>query len=334
MMQRLVSSSDSSVDDGVQDFKAAQAEQFHKLDNGTPNPANFKDAQAFKAAWVEALRADPILQTLPLKNAKPRSNSIDQIATATRTRSTQQQMPASAAHLLQLIGGDTKDAKETRQLLHSALAHLDASSRRLAHSDAERRALESAQLAQAAQSLQTASVVQQNAAEVQAQLSLAQLQLEAAQMEIERAQAVVRALEGQRDDAEHHASRARALARKLQSENRALVAREEGRKEGYEAGFAHGTVMAREQRRLEAEIEIRRQRQIAAAIPEPPPSAFIEELSGEEEGRRNVNNLSRGVSDARPAPPQAPAEARRRRETVDSVRSTEQRPGEPPPSPS
>ncbi|KAJ7937995.1 hypothetical protein B0H13DRAFT_38470 [Mycena leptocephala] len=152
-------------------------------------------------------------------------------------------------------------------------------------------------------------------------------------MEIERAQAVVRALEGPRDDAEHHASRARALARKLQSENRALVAKEEGRKEGYEAGFAHGTVMAREQRRLEAEIEIRRQRQIAAAIPEPPPSAFIEELSGEEEGRRNVNNLSRGVSDARPAPPQAPPEARRRRETVDSVRSTEQRPGEPPPFP-
>ncbi|KAJ7849558.1 hypothetical protein B0H13DRAFT_63485 [Mycena leptocephala] len=158
------------------------------------------------------------------------------------------------------------------------------------------------------------------------------MQLEAAQNEILRAQGVVRTLEGQRDDAEQHASRARALARKLQNENRALVAREEGRREGYEAGFTHGKAIAHEQRRLEADIEIRRQRQIAAVVPEPG-SAFIEELPGEEEGRRNHNhnNGSRGMEDARRPPPQTQAQTRARRGTVGSVRTIEARPAEPPP---
>ncbi|KAJ7158074.1 hypothetical protein C8R46DRAFT_406140 [Mycena filopes] len=282
-MQRPVSSSDSSVDDtGVQDFKAAQAEQFQKL----------KGTQSFKEAQAEALRADPIR---PMPSKKPRSNSVGQAPPATRTRPTQQtQTPTSAAQLLQLLGSGSKDNKDTRQLLHSALAQLDASSRRLAHSDAERRALESAQLAHATQTLNAASAMQQNAVAAQAELSLYRLQMEAAQQEILRAQDVVRNLEVQRDEAERAATKARTMARKLHVDKMALLAKEQGRQEGYETGFGHGRVIAvtkerrrNEQRRLEAET---RRRQM---VPRPPPpseprGAFIEEHV-EDDARRHLS---------------------------------------------
>ncbi|KAJ7931895.1 hypothetical protein B0H13DRAFT_2523357 [Mycena leptocephala] len=143
-------------------------------------------------------------------------------------------------------------------------------------------------------------------------------------LEIARTQGVVRALEGQRDDAEHAATKARALARKLHVENKTLVALEQGRREGYDAGFEHGKVIAvakaqeqrrREQRRLAGEIRRR-----GIAPPTEPRSAFIEEVPGEEQQQQ----LSRGVLDAR-RPPAQP-EARQRRETLDSVRSAQQRP--------
>ncbi|KAJ7756148.1 hypothetical protein B0H16DRAFT_693247 [Mycena metata] len=322
-MQRPVSSSDSSVDDsGVQDFKAAEAAQFRKL---TGSPTKFKEAQA------DALRADSIRQT-PTK--KPRSNSLGQTTPAPRTRSTPQtQTPTSAAQLLKLLGSDSKD---TRQLLHSALAQLDASSRRLAHSDAERRALESAQLAQTTQTLQAASAVQRNAVAAQAEVSLYRLQMESAQQEILRAQEVVRSLEMQRDDAERAATKARTMARRLHADKMALLAKEQGRKEGYETGFGHGHVIAvekerrrNEQRRLEAEIQ---RRQLASAPPSEPRGAFIEE-------HIPSGDLSRNVSNAQPP---APTELERRQRRVSSDSASIIRPlppadpsvaAEPPPPP-
>ncbi|KAJ7507396.1 hypothetical protein B0H11DRAFT_1656369, partial [Mycena galericulata] len=136
-----------------------------------------------------------------------------------------------------------RETKDLRRLLHSALAQLDASSRRLAQSDAERRALESSQLAQAAQTVQTVSVVQQHAAQAQAELNLCKLQMEHAQEETRRTQEAVRTLEGQRDDAERAATRARAVARKLHAEKMSILAKEEGRREGYETGFGHGRMI-------------------------------------------------------------------------------------------
>ncbi|KAF8173167.1 hypothetical protein K438DRAFT_1940235 [Mycena galopus ATCC 62051] len=329
------SSLESSQDDtSVQDVKAAQAAQFNKLSRQS-DPLKFKEAQA------EGFGMD---YARPMPPKKQRS--VGQAA-ATRRRSTAPQQ--TPAQLLQLLATDKKETKETRDLLHTTLAQLDASSRRLAQSDAERRALESSQLSRVAQTLAAASVVQQNAAAAQAQLSLYQLQLQTARAEIERAQGVVRALEAQRDDAEENAVQARSLARKLHVENRSIIAREEGRRLGYDAGYEHGRTIAaakeqrrreREQGRLEAEMR-RRQIQIQIAPPGPvsvprePGSAFIEDHVSEAEDEERNGTVSRAVSGSRRSVPPPQQETRRRRDTLDSVRSAQrqpqQRPAEEPP---
>ncbi|KAJ7050248.1 hypothetical protein C8F01DRAFT_1179807, partial [Mycena amicta] len=105
-----------------------------------------------------------------------------------------------------------------------------------------------------------------------------------------RARDVVRGLE------ERQASHAKKVARRLRAENLALVAREKGRKEGYETGFGHGRVVAmarvererdkqkqkqqqeQERRRVEAE-EMARRRRIEAP---PPTTTTVEHPRAEE----------------------------------------------------
>ncbi|KAJ7611378.1 hypothetical protein DFH06DRAFT_167257 [Mycena polygramma] len=336
MMQRAGSSSGSSTDGSGEDYKAAQAAQFRKLNgHGTQNQnlSKLKAAQAdqyrpplqraqspprkprsnsvsvdqygdragqqnlskFKeAADAQAKGFRPALQRAQSPPKKPRSNSVEQPGvTVTRTRSSAP--PTSASQLLHLIG-DSKDTSETRGLLQAALEQLNA-----------------------------ASAAQQNtaAAQAQAQLGVARLRLEAAEAEIERTQHIVHTLEAQRDDAEHTAAKARTLARKLHTENRALVAREQGRREGYETGFEHGRVIAvtreREERRR---VEGQRQRRIApppAAAPvTEPQSAFIEEVPEQQP-------VSRVVS--------APAPPPQRRDSARSERQQQRAPSDPAPPP-
>ncbi|KAF7311923.1 hypothetical protein MIND_00203700 [Mycena indigotica] len=145
-------------------------------------------------------------------------------------------------------------------------------------------------LSRTASSLRASTVLTQQTADARAQLSLLELQMRQAELEIERARDVVKGLEAQRDDAERAASHAKKVARRLHAENLALVAKEQGRKEGYETGFGHGRVVAmakvekerekrrvakerEEQRKRAEQEEAARRRQIEAPPPPPPPPA-------------------------------------------------------------
>lgn len=83
-------------------------------------------------------------------------------------------------------------------------------------------------------------VAQQEAARAQEELRLYKLQLENAQREIIRAQQVLGVIEAQRDDAETAAADARSKARRLNEERLVEIAREEGRRLGYEEGIRRG----------------------------------------------------------------------------------------------
>ncbi|KAJ7754322.1 hypothetical protein DFH07DRAFT_941034 [Mycena maculata] len=121
-------------------------------------------------------------------------------------------------HPLQLLGAHSRETKDTRSLLHTAPAHLDASSRNPTRSVGRCRPV---------------SVAQQNAAQAQARLSLSG----------SRTGRRVDA-QGAADDAERPATRARVGTRKLHVEKMSILPREEGRKEGYETGFGHGRMIA------------------------------------------------------------------------------------------
>ncbi|KAJ7934100.1 hypothetical protein B0H13DRAFT_1951719 [Mycena leptocephala] len=318
-MQRPVSSSDRGADECVvlvtckslqplhwcrfnlQDFKAAQAEQVRKT-NETPRPFTLND--------LDGLREDCVRHST---RASPSHKHFTQAT--------------SAAQLLQLFARDNRETAEIRKTLHAALVQLDASTRRIAQSDAKRRALELSPLTQTVQTIQTASAAEQATAGAHAEISLYRLQIHHAQAEIAHAQGVVRALEGKRDDAERAARKARALARKLHEEKMAVLAREEGRKEGYETGFRHGKLItaARGQRRLQSE----------ASQPSTPPVAS--EQGGEffEEGRRRRNIPRRAPRDLSHSVPQYQAQqvqtqlqsqSRRCRESLNSARTIQQRP--------
>lgn len=82
-------------------------------------------------------------------------------------------------------------------------------------------------------------LAEQEAEKAKQEKRLYQLQLDNAQKEIERSQEAVKKTERERDDAEATAARARAKARKLHEQQMVLLAREEGRRLGYEAGLKH-----------------------------------------------------------------------------------------------
>ncbi|KAG8219072.1 hypothetical protein J3R82DRAFT_4830 [Butyriboletus roseoflavus] len=84
---------------------------------------------------------------------------------------------------------------------------------------------------------------QQQAVRAQEELKLYKLQLDNAQKEILRAQDVLKAIEAQRDEAEAAAVSARSKARRLNEERLIELAREEGRRLGFEEGVRRGRRM-------------------------------------------------------------------------------------------
>ncbi|KAG0700950.1 hypothetical protein DFH29DRAFT_929476 [Suillus ampliporus] len=129
----------------------------------------------------------------------------------------------------------TASARDLLRLpvLYTALDRLDAESRR-----AEEAEVQLAETLERTRSINEARVAaQQEAARAQEELRLYKLQLDNAQREILRAQDVLGVIEAQRDDAEAAAADARSKARRLTEERLIELAREEGRRLGYEEGI-------------------------------------------------------------------------------------------------
>lgn len=113
--------------------------------------------------------------------------------------------------------------------------------------DAEKRVLDAVLKFKEANDARLAA--QQDSTRLAEELRLYKIQLEAAQKEIYRAQEILDSLEQQKNAAEESASRARDTARKLREEKIVLLAREEGRQQGYKEGIAQGRAMGYEEGR-------------------------------------------------------------------------------------
>lgn len=146
---------------------------------------------------------------------------------------------ASARELLQMLVSEEYESKQTRKILYTAFDRLEHETRRA--DAAEARIEETIQRARAINEARTAA--QQQAMRAQEELKLYKLQLDNAQNEILRAQDVLKAIEAQRDEAEAAAVSARSKARRLNEERLIELAREEGRRLGFEEGVRRGRRM-------------------------------------------------------------------------------------------
>ena len=139
-----------------------------------------------------------------------------------------------------MLVNEEYESKQTRKILYTAFDRLDHETRRA--DAAEARIEETIQRARAINEARIAA--HQQAARAQEELKLYKLQLDNAQKEILRAQDVLKAIEAQRDEAEAEAVSARSKARRLNEERLIELAREEGRRLGFEEGVRRGRRMS------------------------------------------------------------------------------------------
>ncbi|KIJ63436.1 hypothetical protein HYDPIDRAFT_113453 [Hydnomerulius pinastri MD-312] len=142
----------------------------------------------------------------------------------------------SSSHLLARLIARDEEVREVNALLVVTSERLENESTRA--NAAERRALDYFnRLRTVAESRERA---EQESARLREELKLYKLQLENAQKEIFRAQDIINEVSAQRNEAEADAARARTKARKLQEEKLVMLAREDGRRQGYKEGLTIG----------------------------------------------------------------------------------------------
>jgi hypothetical protein len=130
----------------------------------------------------------------------------------------------------------------------------------------------------------------------------------------QRAKEVVHAVENERDEAERAAVKARKVARELKERTVVQLAREEGRRAGFEEGIRQG--------RLLATVEI-----VEQAKPIPPRllgdgTAFIEEAVTEEQGRSPDSETHQSHSRRKNGGRSARATPRTKRQSLDTSMTT------------
>ncbi|KAI6128044.1 hypothetical protein EV401DRAFT_943537 [Pisolithus croceorrhizus] len=169
----------------------------------------------------------------------------------------------STSHFLARLIAQDEEVREVNAYLAVANERLDAETTRA--NAAERRALD--YFSKLKSATESKDRTEQEASRLREELKLYKLQLENAQREIFRAQDIINQVSSQRNEAEAEAARARTKARKLQEEKLVMLAREEGRRQGYQEGLMKGRSLgyyeARALRELPEELLPRRPRPVA-----------------------------------------------------------------------
>jgi hypothetical protein len=126
------------------------------------------------------------------------------------------------------------------------------------------------------------------------ELNLYKVQLDNAQREILRAQEIINQVAKEKNDAEEEAARARTKARQLQEEKMVMMAREDGRRQGFEEGLSRGR-----------RIGFEEGRSISYGAPDGPQriNDYIGDEEGEDEDEIEVRQVRSPVNRRPPRPP-------------------------------
>ena len=180
-------------------------------------------------------------------------------------------MNLSRLELDRLRSDSRPESVQLRDLLETALRQVNLESRRA--TELQRINEETAERFRILSENQLAA--QQEATKANTELKLFQFQLDSAQKEVEKTRTALKEVEKQRDEAEAAAARAREKARQYQQERLVAVAKEEGRKLGFEAGLSH----AKKEREM---LTTRRSRPVHQRPPAPQAPPPTREEKGKE----------------------------------------------------
>ncbi|KAG7089745.1 hypothetical protein E1B28_011399 [Marasmius oreades] len=142
--------------------------------------------------------------------------------------------------LVKLLLHEESTTRKTRQLLTQAVDRLGTASERAVNAETSRRAVEVSALLEKAKRDQELAIASDEASRARNELAMYKLHLKKAQDEVTRAHKAMKALTERQVAAERNAAQARSLARKYRGQNLTMIAKEEGKLEGYRQGLRIG----------------------------------------------------------------------------------------------
>ncbi|KDQ61075.1 hypothetical protein JAAARDRAFT_32077 [Jaapia argillacea MUCL 33604] len=184
----------------------------------------------------------------------------------------------SRRDLMRALIEHEREFKELKRAYSIALDRVETETQRA--SLAEQRALDLAVRLREATDLRLHA--ERDLARTREEINLYKMQYDVAQREIHRAQDIVKDVEARREDAEAAATRARGVARKLREERMIYVAREEGRRQGYQEGLSRGRRMGYDEG---TELGYEEGMGETRGVSEGNYSRFIEEVGSDDEYR-------------------------------------------------
>ncbi|ESK91377.1 hypothetical protein Moror_2724 [Moniliophthora roreri MCA 2997] len=146
--------------------------------------------------------------------------------------------------LVKLLLKDESVSKKTRKILAATVSQLESATQRAVEAEAAKRAIENKSLLDKAKLSTDAAQAKDEAHRMKLELETYRLKLRQAEDEVRRAHESVRVLDERRNEAEKAVVHARMAARKYRGEKLVMVARQQGRSEGYKQGLTLGREVA------------------------------------------------------------------------------------------
>ncbi|KAJ8074749.1 hypothetical protein PM082_019074 [Marasmius tenuissimus] len=189
----------------------------------------------------------------PVKSPPKRLAEKSSIARVRDRAKTLSQAPPST--LVKLLLSEETTTKKTSHLLSQAVEQLSTASQRAADAEASRRTLQVQTLLERTKRDQEVAFAQEEAIRAKNELDFYKRKLQETQDEATRAQQGMQAIQKRQAEAERNAAQARAIARKYRGQNMKMMAKEQGKLEGFREGLRLGREVIGAKYALEYDVD-------------------------------------------------------------------------------
>ncbi|KAK1219408.1 hypothetical protein PQX77_017880 [Marasmius sp. AFHP31] len=189
----------------------------------------------------------------PVKSPPKRLAEKSSIARVRDRAKTLSQAPPST--LVKLLISEETTTKKTNHLLSQAVEQLNTASQRASDAEASRRSLQVQTLLERTKRDQEIAFAQEETIRAKNELDFYKRKLQETQDEALRAQQGMQAVQRRQAEAERNAAQARAIARKYRGQNLKMMAKEQGKLEGFREGLRLGREVIGARYALEYDVD-------------------------------------------------------------------------------